>query len=198
MTRILLVLLLLSGFGLKAQPRLKEGLGAFVNKNKVYPPYSLQNCIQGTVNITFKLNKKGEVYYSAIRDGIGTDLDDEALRLIRLSSGKWIVPDSHDTTVFLVAPMSFELSGYDCNNRSAADIRRAIANYKSNEGLTNAILNFYRNKAEGQGTEAEEQRITALKAELGYDDEYLQERVKDGFRKLKQKDKQGACEDFCL
>lgn len=196
MGRILLILFLWSGLSIQAQPVLKGGLEPFVMANKVYPQYSLQNCIQGTVTIGFKLNKKGEVYYSAIRSGIGTDLDDEALRLIRMSSGKWAVPKGHDTTIVLLAPMRFELSGYDCNNKSQAQIQLAIANYKTNEGRTNAVLNFYKNKASGKYTPEEESRIMALKSELGYDEAYLKERIADGQRKLKQKDKQGACEDF--
>ncbi|RQO67760.1 energy transducer TonB [Pedobacter sp. KBW06] len=196
MGRILLALFLLVGFTVQAQPQLKGGLEAFVTANKVYPPYSLQNCIEGLVNIGFKLNKKGEVYYSVIRKGIGTDLDDEALRLIRLSSGKWEVPAGHDSTLVLIAPMVFNLSGYGCDLKTREDIQRAIANYKSSEGMTNAVLNFYKNKDSVKYKPEEEARILRLKAELGYDEAYLKERINDGQRKLKQKDQQGACEDF--
>jgi len=130
-----------------------------------------------------------------VRQGIGTDLDDEALRLIRLSSGKWTVPASHDTSVVLIAPMTFSLSGTGVNERSPAQIQQAIANYKSNEGLTNAVLHFYQKK-EGNAKPEELRRIEALKAELGYDEEYLASRIEDGKRKLKQGDEAGACEDF--
>lgn len=196
MGRILLALFLLAGFTVQAQPQLKGGLDAFVTANKVYPPYSLQNCIEGVVNVGFKLNKNGEVYYSVVRKGMGTDLDDEALRLIRLSSGKWTVPAGHDSTLVLIAPMVFNLSGYGCELKSKEDIQRAIANYKSSEGMTNAVLNFYKNKDSVKYKPEEEARILRLKAELGYDDRYLKERINDGKRKLKQKDLQGACEDF--
>lgn len=196
MGRILLALFLLAGFTVQAQPQLKGGLDAFVKANKVYPPYSLQNCIEGVVNVGFKLNKNGEVYYSVVRKEMGTDLDDEALRLIRLSSGKWTVPAGHDSTLVLIAPMVFNLSGYGCELKSKEDIQRAIANYKSSEGMTNAVLNFYKNKDSVKYKPEEEARILRLKAELGYDDSYLKERINDGKRKLKQKDLQGACEDF--
>lgn len=196
MGRFLLALFLLAGFTVQAQPQLKGGLEAFVTSNKVYPPYSLQNCIEGVVNIGFKLNKKGEVYYSVVRKGIGTDLDDEALRLIRLSSGKWNVPAGHDSTLVLIAPMVFNLSGYGCDLKSKEDIQRAITNYKSSEAMTNAVLNFYKNKDSVKYKAEEEARILRLKAELGYDETYLKERINDGKRKLKQKDLQGACEDF--
>lgn len=197
MTKILgFAFFMLCTLGLSAQPVVKGGLEAFVTANNVYPQYSLQNCIQGTVTISFKLNKDGFVYYSKIRSGIGTDLDDEALRLIRLSSGKWIVPKNHDTTVSLIAPIKFTLSGYNCENKNPEEIKRAIALYRSNQGLAGTIQNFYRNKEKGTYKKAEEARIIALRTELGYDDEYFQERIKDGLKKLKQKDRQGACEDF--
>ncbi|WP_316840828.1 energy transducer TonB [Pedobacter gandavensis] len=196
MRRFLLLCLVLMGFSVQSQPRLKGGLESFVLENKVYPPYSLQNCIQGLVNIEFKLNDKGEVFYSAIRSGVGTDLDQEALRLIRLSSGKWEVPKTHDTSVVIIAPMVFELNGYGCERKSKLEIDQAIANYKSNEGLTAVILNFYKNKDKMPFTPDDEARFSRLKEELGYNERYFQERVDDGKRKLKQKDLQGACEDF--
>ena len=196
MTRILLAFFVLSAFCLKAQPVIKGGLEAFVTSNSIYPRYSLHNCIQGTVVISFKLNKTGEVYFSKISSGIGTDLDDEALRLIRLSSGKWIVPKNHDTAISLIAPMKFGLSGYNCEGKNPQEIQSAIMAYRTNEGLTNSILNFYRNKEKGTYKKEEEGRFVQLKDELGYDDEYFRERINDGMRKLKQKDKQGACEDF--
>lgn len=196
MARILFAFFVLSAFTLKAQPVIKGGLEAFVATNSVYPGYSKANCIQGTVTISFKLNEAGEVYYSKISSGIGTDLDDEALRLIRLSSGKWTVPKGHDTTVSLIAPMKFTLSGFNCGDKNPQEIQQAILAYRSNEGLVNSIQNFYRNKEKGTYKEEEEGRFVALKQELGYDDVYFKERIKDGLKKIKQKDRQGACEDF--
>lgn len=196
MAKILFAFLVLCTFGLKAQPVIKGGLEAFLVANSVYPRYSLSNCIEGTVTISFKLNKSGEVYYSKISSGIGTDLDEEALRLIRLTSGKWTVPQQLDTTISLLAPVKFSLSGYNCGDKDPQEIKRAILAYKSNEGLTNSILNFYRNKEKGTYKPEEEGRFVALKSDLGYDEEYFKARIKDGLKKLKQKDKQGACEDF--
>ena len=196
MTKILIAFFVLLVTAVNAQPIIKGGLEAFVTANNIYPQYSLQNCIQGTVTISFKLNKAGQVYYSKISSGIGTDLDDEALRLIRLSSGKWTVPENHDTTTFLVAPMKFTLSGYNCADKDPQEIKRAIAVYRSSEALANSIQNFYKNKEKGDFKAGDEARFIALKQELGYDDAYFKERIADGLKKLQQKDKQGACEDF--
>ena len=196
MKRILTLCLFFFALCTKAQPVIKGGLENFINSNIIYPAYSYQNCIQGSIGISFKLSRSGEVYYSKVSSGPGIDLDDEALRLIRLSSGKWKVPDDYDTAYVLVVPVNFKLSSEDCNRVSQSEMNKAIAAYKANAGLTDAITNFYRNKAAGKYNEAEEPRILALKKELGYDDEYLGKRIREGQKKLKQKDRQGACEDF--
>ena len=196
MKKLLVILFLFSGFCLSAQPVIKGGLESFINSNIIYPAYAYQNCIQGNIRVSFKLNKQGEIYSSRVSKGLGIDLDKEALRLIRLSSGKWNVPKDYDTTYVLVAPVNFKLNSEDCNRVGQAEMNKAIAVYKANEGLTEAIQNFYRNKDAGKYDESEEGRITALKKELGYDDEYLQEKIKEGQKKLEQKDRQGACEDF--
>jgi TonB family protein len=196
MKKILTIFLLFLGFCTKAQPALKGGMENFINEHIIYPAYSYQNCVQGTIRISFKLNKQGEVYSSGVSSGPGIDLDQEALRLIRLSSGKWKVPQDYDTTYVIVAPVNFRLASEDCNRVSQQDMNRAIAVYKANQGLTDAITNFYRNKTQGKYNEAEEKKVIALKTELGYDDDYLNKKIEEGQKKLKQKDRQGACEDF--
>jgi hypothetical protein len=197
MVNIITAFLLLLSISIKAQePQLDGGLSAFLKDNTLYPPYSLQNCIQGTINVGFKLNKKGEVYYAAVISGIGTDLDDEALRLIKLSSGKWEVPVNHDTLTLVLVPMNFSLKDYDCERKDKTAIAMAIRAYKIETELTNVILNFYRNKEKGVYNAKEEPRILNLKSELGIDDEYLDRRVTAGLKKMKQGDNQGACDDF--
>lgn len=196
MKKILGVFLLFLVFSVKAQPVIKGGLETFIQENLVYPEFSLKHCIQGKVNVSFKVNLLGEVYASKVSSGPGIDLDQEALRLIRLSSGHWQVPPGFDTTYVLIAPVNFKISGDDCNHVSITELRKAVAAYQADNALTDVITNFYRNKTEGKYSEAEEARINAMKKELGYDEEYLQRRVEAGKKKLKQKDKQGACEDF--
>ncbi|RZK41619.1 MAG: TonB family protein [Pedobacter sp.] len=178
------------------EPQLKGGLSAYLRENTIYPAYSLQNCIQGTVSVAFKLNGKGEVYYATVTRGIGTDLDDEALRLIKLSSGKWEVPQNHDTTSLVLMPMSFTLRDSDCNQKSKGAIATAIQAYTANEELRNVILTYYRNKEKGSADPADEAKIIRLKGDLGIDDEYLQSRIETGLKKVNQGDHSGACEDF--
>lgn len=193
---IAIILLLVSAFAQAQQPSLKGGLTNFVKRNIIYPPYSLHNCIQGTVNVGFKLNEKGEVYYTTINKGIGTDLDDEALRLVRMSTGKWTVPIGHDTTALLVVPVNFKLDGYDCRLMSQNDIALAVKAYKDEQELINVVLNFYRNKEKGNYKPEDLPKISRIKSELGIDEDYLENRINAGLRKYKQGDKLGACEEF--
>lgn len=197
MYKFVTIFFILISFGVKAQkPELKGGLDAFIKNNIVYPSYSLHNCIQGVINIGFKLNAKGEVYYAAVNKGLGVDLDEEALRLVRMSSKKWIVPSSHDTTSLLVVPVNFALSGYDCDQVSKADIALAIKAYKDQEALTNVVTNFYKNKELGTYKAEDEVTVQQIKTQLNIDDDYLDGVVKTGLKKIEQGDIQGACKDF--
>lgn len=190
-------LLFLFSMSLSAQePELEGGLSAFLKQNTIYPSYSMQNCIQGTVDVGFKLNAKGEVYYATITRGMGTDLDDEALRLIKLSSGKWNVPLNHDTLALVLIPMSFSLRDYGCESRDKNAIAMAIRAYKAETELTTLILNFYKNKEKGKFNSEDEPKILQLKAQLEIDDEFLDAKVAAGMKKIRQGDKQGACIDF--
>lgn len=179
------------------QVQFKSGKNGFINflrDNTIYPQFSKDNCVQGTVNVSFKINQQGKVYFSKISKSILSDLDQEALRLVRLSSGKWQVPTGYDTTVSIVAPVNFVLSGYNCEGKTSRDIQDAIRSYQAEEGLTNSVINFYKNI--DQAKPGQEVQIIAIKNQLGIDDEYLDDRIKMGLKKIKQGDKQGACEDF--
>ena len=196
MRKILFTISLLISTAAFAQPQLKGGLETYIQSNLVYPAYSLHNCIDGQVKIAFKLNLRGDVIFSTIQSGLGTDLDQEALRLIRKSTGKWIIPASYDTTALVVVPVNFKLDNVNCRNKSSTAVRQAIAAYQSQQGLEDAILNYYRNKEAGKANATEEKRYIALKKELGYDEAYMKQKIEIGEKKLKQNDKQGACEDF--
>lgn len=181
------------------QPQFKGGpnhLNAFIKNNLIYPEYSKVNCLQGTIHIKFKLDHRGGIYDSEVQKGFGIDLDDEALRLIRLSSGKWIVPANYDTTTAIVLPVNFSLKDYDCEQRDKDELSGAIAAYHARADLTRAILNYYDNRATGEVRPEEELRITVLKAQLGYNDKYISRLFKQGLRKLKQGDKESACDDL--
>jgi TonB family protein len=179
------------------EPKLKEGeLSTFFKANTIYPAYALHNCIQGIVKVDFKINKVGRIYDAVVAQGVGADLDNEALRLVKMTSGKWAIPDAYDTAVVVTVPVNFALSGYGCDQASKADIALAIRAYKNQEELFNVVTNFYKNKEKGNFKAEDETSIVAIKADLGVDEEYLQERINLGLKKYKQGDREGACEEF--
>lgn len=197
MKKLLIIFFVLFSNLAFSQVQFKSGssnLESFLREKTVYPPYSKYNCIQGTVIVSFKLNSAGVIYYSKIDKGVLGDLDDEALRLIRLSSGKWTVSPNHDTATTIVQPVNFVLSGFNCESKSIADINVAKAAYQAQAGLMDAVTNFYKHK--DKSTPAQEAQIIAIKNQLGIDDEYLNNRIQNGLQKIKQGDKQGACEEF--
>ncbi|MGY3054276.1 TonB family protein [Pedobacter sp. UYEF25] len=197
MKKLLAICFIFYGSIATAQLRFKtgdEGFANFLKKNTIYPPFSKNNCIQGTTEIRFKLDEEGKVYFSAISKRIGTDLDEEALRLVRMSSGKWLVPADYDTTTYVIVPVKFTLEGYGCETKSQKDINQAINQYQVELAKISTIENFYKNY--DLAKPGQEQQITALKKQLGIDDDYLNEQVKMGLMKVKQGDNQGACEDF--
>ena len=182
-------------------PEFKGGsknLNSFISRSLIYPEYSKQNCLEGTIQISFQLNRKGKIFSSKIEKGYGLDLDQEALRIVRLTSGRWTVPAQFDTTQSLVIPINFSLKEYNCNQNSDDDIKTAIAAYKARQDLSKAIFNFYEKKSKGTYTEADELKIVELKQQLGFDERFNDRMLKQGLQKLKSGDKEGACEDFNL
>ena len=106
------------------------------------------------------------------------------------------MPADHDTLVAMVLPVNFSLKDFKCEERSRDDINAAINAYQARQGLNDAIFNFYDKKAEGSYDPADEARIESLRLQLGYNDKFIDRLLKQAQRKLKQGDKEGACEDF--
>ncbi|HEY0768996.1 MAG TPA: energy transducer TonB, partial [Sphingobacteriaceae bacterium] len=54
----------------------------------------------------------------------------------------------------------------------------------------------YQKKSAGEVIEGDESKILELKAQLGYNEKFINQLLKQAQRKLKQKDREGACEDL--
>ncbi|MVN20197.1 TonB family protein [Mucilaginibacter arboris] len=190
---------LLTAFTSQDQPQFKGGqnaLNSFLSQNLIYPDFSKQNCISGTVQISFNINQNNKPVNVKVQKGFGIDLDDEAVRLVKLTAGKWVLPPNHDSNTTLILPVHFNLNQYNCGNRTQADMEQAIAAYKAREALVDAVTNYYENKYAGQADTSKEPEILALKKQLGLDDDYADEVVNQANQKLKQGDREGACKDW--
>jgi len=193
------IFLLFASFFSDDQPVFKgKNLNVFISNILIYPAYSRDNCLQGTVNVSFKLNKQGRIYHSEVQKGYGTDLDFEALRVVRMTSGKWEVPPSHDTLVSMILPVNFSLRDFKCEELSKDEINAAINAYQARKGMSEVVFNYYEKKEAGVIDEAGEIRVQALKYQLGYDEQFIEKLLKQAQRKLKQEDTEGACEDFLI
>lgn len=108
-----------------------------------------------------------------------------------MTSGKWSVPINNN--VRLTIPVNFSLKDFGCEKRSEADKKNAIAYYSVREGLENTIFNYYKNKALGKADELDEPKIEQLKIELGFDDEFISNKVDEALKMIKQDNVKGAC-----
>ncbi len=171
------------------------GLNNFITSKIIYPEYSRQNCIGGTIKVSFKLDKSGNVYDAQIAGGLGIDLDDEALRVVKLTSGKWKVPaDYHGAMIIL--PVVFRPNGEKCVSASKADVAQAVANYKILQREQDIVTDYYISKYAGKADTRHEAEIISLKKQLGFDDDYISSVLDDADKKRQQGDIKAACHDW--
>ncbi len=197
---ILFTLMVIIDHVASAQPAFKGGQNAlmdFLRTQIVYPEYSSKNCISGTIDVAFRLDHQGKVTSANVQQGLGIDLDDEALRVIKLTSGHWTIPADYNENTNLVQPIRFDPSQTNCGTlNSPANMQAAIDDYKNRQELENAVTNYYINKYKGKADTSKEPTILALKKQLGFDDELIGDLLKQANQKLKQGDKEGACTDW--
>ncbi|OKS88859.1 TonB family protein [Mucilaginibacter polytrichastri] len=196
---ILLAFIILTAFKANAQPGFKGGAAAldrYLTDHIVYPEYARQNCISAIIKVKFRLDSVGNVKDAVVLDGPGIDLDDEAIRVMKMTSGKWQLPPDYNTNSNIVLPIRFVPDNARCTNATSAGIAAAIANYQSRQELQNAVTNYYKNKYTGAADTTKEAQIIILKKQLGYNDDFIADVLDQASKKLKQGDKDGACEDW--
>jgi TonB family protein len=200
MPRYILILLLciITCPALCQQPVFAGGrtdLADFLSSKIIYPEYSRQNCIGGTIRVAFRLDTKGNVTDVKINQGMGIDLDDEALRVIKLTSGKWKVPDDYYSGV-IILPVVFKPDPGHCANATASDINFAIQNYKTRQREQDLVTGYYIAKYAGKADTINERAVIKLKKQLGFDDEFISEVLDEADQKRKQGDIAAACHDW--
>ena len=90
----------------------EDSLKSFIAKNLVYPTMAKENAIQGSVNLMFVVNEKGGIEDVVLLGGKkGFGLDEEAIRLVKLTSGQWQPAKQRDKPVKMRfrIPINFEL-----------------------------------------------------------------------------------------
>jgi len=78
---------------------------AFFAANLHYPETLSENGISGTVYVSFLVDEKGNVSNVKVLRGIGGGCDEEAIRIIKLTSGKWKVGKQNGKAVKVLMNM---------------------------------------------------------------------------------------------
>lgn len=167
----------------------KQTLAYFVQSKLQYPEFSKQHCIQGNVIVNFQLSRRGELKNVKLQRGTGLDLDDEALRLVYLTQGKWKVPADYDTTQKIEIPIDFKLNSASCQQVSKSQIEQSKYNYQSEQVLIQSVMQVYKSKMEGKTiTLQQETEAQSILNQLGFDAEYFQEELAKAEKALRKGD----------
>jgi protein TonB len=69
----------------------QQALMSFISKNMVYPSVSKENEIQGTVFLSYIVRANGNLSDIKVLRSVsgGSELDREAIRVLKLTNGKW-------------------------------------------------------------------------------------------------------------
>ena len=99
---------------MEESPKFKGGEKAFrefLQKNLIYPQTEKEKGIEGTVYVEFIVNKDGTIEGIAIVRGVSKALDEEAVRVIKLTSGKWKPGKQNGKAVIvsMIVPVKFKL-----------------------------------------------------------------------------------------
>ncbi len=88
----------------------KEGLSEFLTQNLIYPPIAQKDSVQGTVYISFVINKNGKVVNPQILRGVSPELDAECVRVVKaMPDWKAGVQRGKPVRVSYTVPMRFVL-----------------------------------------------------------------------------------------
>jgi protein TonB len=90
----------------------EEGLQRYLAENIKYPPMALDNEKEGTVTVMFVVDKTGKVRdVTTLGERKGFGLEDEAMRVIRSTSGMWKPAKQQDKPVSLRfrIPVKFQI-----------------------------------------------------------------------------------------
>jgi protein TonB len=88
----------------------QEGLSEFLSQNLSYPPTAQKDSVQGTVYISFVINKNGKVANPQILRGVSPELDAECIRVIKaMPDWKAGIQRGKPVRVSYTVPMRFVL-----------------------------------------------------------------------------------------
>jgi len=89
----------------------EKGLKTFLATNLHYPDNARTNNIEGKVYVRYKVTSKGTVENVTIARGTNQELNEEAMRVVKMTSGKWTPGEQRGTKVdvWYTVPIEFKL-----------------------------------------------------------------------------------------
>ncbi len=89
----------------------EEAMNRFIRANIVYPQAARESRICGVVYVSFTVDEKGNVSDVKVLRGIGGGCDEEAVRVIKLTNGKWTAGKQNNKRVRMLMniPVYFTL-----------------------------------------------------------------------------------------
>lgn len=107
-------------YSIDVSPEYIEGEAAlqkFIDQHIIYPEVSLMAKIEGTVYLSFTVTADGNIRDIEIILGINEDLDQEAVRVITLTSGKWkpAMQNSVPVECNVLLPVNFSVNSQKSN-----------------------------------------------------------------------------------
>jgi len=99
---------------METSPEYKGGENAlmkFLEKNLIYPNDAKEKGIEGTVYVEFIVNEDGTIEDVMVIRSVSNSLDAEAIRLIKLTSGKWKSGEQNGKLIkaSMIVPVKFKL-----------------------------------------------------------------------------------------
>jgi TonB family protein len=100
-----------------------DALSKFIMENVSYPESAKQNGIEGKVYVSFTVGKNGRIKNAVVEKGVCSELDAEALRVIKLMP-EW--KPANNSEVKMILPIQFKL----CEASIHPQAKPMISNYQ--------------------------------------------------------------------
>lgn len=107
----------------------EDAFFSFLSLNIIYPQWPKEKCIGGVVYVTFKIKQDGKLDSVNVKNVIGYGLDEEAIRVIKLTDGKWTSAKLDGKAIIsdLIVPIKFNIKG--CKTPSEKKMQKLKEEY---------------------------------------------------------------------
>ncbi len=116
-----------------------EALRKFLADHVVIPPFATNNQLAGAVDVEFILDQQGQMDSLRVSTGVCCGLDEEALRVARLTAGKWTPGQIQGIPVRSRVDLPIVFRVLNKNSRSAAyvqEMKTKFATYQTSAEYT--------------------------------------------------------------